>query len=72
MEQALTEKFISELQAIEIAESVVEGSVVEMELDEDNGKFVYELTIKMSNGKAEVEVNARTGDIMKKIVKFNK
>jgi uncharacterized membrane protein YkoI len=36
-----------------------------MELDEDDGKYVYELDLKTSNGNADVEVDAHTGEILK-------
>lgn len=63
MEQATFPNQISELQAIELAESVIEGSVVEMELDVENGNYV--LALKTSNGKAKIELNAITGEILK-------
>jgi uncharacterized membrane protein YkoI len=53
---------ISELQAIEIAESVIEGIVVVMDLN----KNVYDLELITYNGKARIELDAITGDIIKK------
>ncbi|WP_052345871.1 PepSY domain-containing protein [Paucisalibacillus sp. EB02] len=72
MKQAVIANLISELQAIEIAESVVEGTVVEMELDEYDGQYGYELELKTSNGKAEVRIDAITGDVLKKQLESNK
>jgi uncharacterized membrane protein YkoI len=72
MEKAKPAKLISELQAIDIAESVVEGSVGKMKLDGHGGLYVYELELKTINGKAEIEVNAQTGDVLKKEVEFSK
>jgi len=64
MENAVAEKIISELQAIDIAESVIEGIVIEMELDKNDGLYVYELELITCNGKAEVDVNAMTGEVL--------
>lgn len=64
MEQSISANLISELQAIHIAESVVEGTVVEMGLGEDDGLIVYELELRTKLGKVEVEVDALTGEVL--------
>ncbi|WP_010098793.1 PepSY domain-containing protein [Ornithinibacillus scapharcae] len=56
---------ISELQAIHIAESLVEGSVVEMVFDKGDGQYVYEIELKTDNGIVEVVVDAITGDVLR-------
>lgn len=57
---------ISEEQAIEIAEEAVNGTVTEVELDEDDNQYVYELELNTSQGEAEVEVDAVTGEVLEK------
>ncbi|MEN2767503.1 PepSY domain-containing protein [Ornithinibacillus xuwenensis] len=57
---------IPELQAIEIAESVVEGSVLEMQLNKADSQYVYELELETTAGNVAVEVNAITGEVLKK------
>lgn len=58
--------FISQQQAIEIAEEAVNGTVTEVELDEDDNQYVYELELNTSYGEAEVEVDAVTGKVLDK------
>ncbi|MDN2578567.1 PepSY domain-containing protein [Aquibium sp. ELW1220] len=41
------------------------GRIVEAELDEDDGRILYEIKILRSNGRVlEVEIDARTGRIL--------
>lgn len=41
------------------------GRIVEAELDEDDGRILYEIKVLQSNGRVvEVEVDARTGRIL--------
>lgn len=61
----MTANLISELQAIHIAESLVEGSVIEMALDKGNGQYVYEIELKTTNGKVEIVVDAISGDVLR-------
>ncbi|WP_212919368.1 PepSY domain-containing protein [Ornithinibacillus bavariensis] len=72
MNQAIASNLISELQAIDIAESVMDGTVTEMELDKSNGQYVYEMELKTDNGQVEIEIDAITGEILRKEVKEKK
>ncbi|GGA81448.1 PepSY domain-containing protein [Ornithinibacillus halotolerans] len=53
---------ISELQAIEIAESVIDGIVVEMGLNKD----IYDLELLTYHGKTRIELDALTGNVINK------
>jgi uncharacterized membrane protein YkoI len=44
----------------------VPGDIVEVELERENGRFIYEVKILSSNGRLrEVELDARTGALVK-------
>lgn len=58
------QKLISEQEAISIAEKLVNGTMIEIELDEDDNRFIYELELKTSQGEAEVEIDAVTGEVL--------
>lgn len=62
----MSPNIISELQAINLAESFIEGTVVEMTLDKGNGLYLYEIELRTSNGKVEVVVDAITGEVLEK------
>lgn len=51
-------------EAMEIANQVVPGQVIEAEIDTEGGILVYEVEIDTSFGIYEVKVNAYTGAIM--------
>ncbi|MBM7097491.1 PepSY domain-containing protein [Bacillus sp. H-16] len=52
--------------AIEIAISQVPGTVVDVDLDTENGILVWEIEIVTPQGmKYEVDVDANTGNILK-------
>lgn len=57
--------FISSEVAIEIALQQVPGQVIRVELDTENGVIVYEIHISTTYGIYEVDINARTGQIIK-------
>lgn len=57
--------FINSEVAIEIALQQVPGQVIKVELDSENGIIVYEIYISTTYGIYEVNVNARTGQIVK-------
>jgi len=40
------------------------GTVVEMELDDDDDSYIYEIEIKSGNTSKEIEVDAYTGDVI--------
>ena len=57
--------FINSEVAIEIALQQVPGQVIKVELDSENGVIVYEIYISTTYGIYEVDINARTGQIIK-------
>ncbi|MBC5637346.1 MULTISPECIES: PepSY domain-containing protein [Ornithinibacillus] len=67
MEQATFPNLITELQAIELAESVIEGTVVQMVLDVNKGIYIYELELKTKNGNTAIELNAITGEVIRSL-----
>lgn len=38
--------------------------ITELELDEDDGRLIYEIEIESVNGEAEIDIDAYTGDII--------
>ncbi|MCY9517235.1 PepSY domain-containing protein [Paenibacillus apiarius] len=57
---------IDKEQAKRIALAKVAGTVKEVELDEDDGSYVYEVDIRTGKGKeAQVDVSATTGTVLK-------
>ena len=55
---------ISENEAKKIALKQVEGEIIGVELEKDDGITCYEVKIKRSNNIYEVEVDANTGKIV--------
>jgi len=55
---------ISKERAKEIALDQFSGTVKEIELDEDDGKHVYEIEIENNNGEATMEIDAYTGEVV--------
>lgn len=55
---------ISAAKAQEIALKEVPGTVISSELDEDDGRLIYEIEIKSDKKEAEFEINAYTGEII--------
>ncbi|MCF3944631.1 PepSY domain-containing protein [Oceanobacillus alkalisoli] len=51
-------------EAKQIALTEFEGKVTEIELDEDDGRLMYEVELKNETHEAEIELDARTGDII--------
>lgn len=51
-------------EAIEIALAKFSGEVTEVELDEDDGRYVYEIEIETDREEAEIEIDAHTGEII--------
>ncbi|SEM77096.1 Peptidase propeptide and YPEB domain-containing protein [Mesobacillus persicus] len=61
---AATQTVISNEEAKKIALEEFPGSIVELELDEDDGRHSYEIEIVNGNRKAEIEIDAYTGKII--------
>ena len=41
------------------------GEIIRVELDEDDGRFIYEFKVLQSSGRLfEIEMDARTGDVL--------
>src|SRR5699024_6547348 len=60
------QNIITEQEAIDIAKKAVDGTVNEMELDEDDNRYVYEFELNTSKGEAEVKVDAASGKVLEK------
>ncbi|QKS70121.1 PepSY domain-containing protein [Paenalkalicoccus suaedae] len=56
---------LTEEQAIEIAQTIVNGQLDEIELDTENGRLVYEVELDFEGDDYEIYVDAYTGDIVK-------
>lgn len=55
---------ISVDKAIEIALEQFSGEIAEMELDEDDGRLIYEIEMENGDDEAEIEVDAYTGELL--------
>lgn len=55
---------ISEKEAEEIALKKVKGEVVKVKLEMDDGREYYEVIIKGSDANYEVEIDAKTGQVL--------
>ncbi|WP_221568445.1 PepSY domain-containing protein [Alkalihalobacillus sp. TS-13] len=59
------ENLIGKDEAIKIALKEAAGKVTEVELDEDDGQYVYEIEIKMADkGEADIEISATDGKVI--------
>ncbi len=56
---------ISTDEARSIALDKYSGTIKELELDEDDGRHIYEIEIRTDKGEVELEIDARTGEIHK-------
>lgn len=56
-----SEHFISEDNTVNITLKKFAGNVVAVELDEDDGRYVYEIEIISGGKEAEFEIDAKTG-----------
>lgn len=61
---AKTDDLISEKKATDIAKKEFDGEVREVELDEDNGRAVYELELVKDKKEADFDIDAVTGEIL--------
>lgn len=55
---------ISQTEAIEIALEQFSGKVEDIDLDKEDGRLIYEIEIESSQGEAEIEINAYTGEVL--------
>ncbi|WP_163580317.1 PepSY domain-containing protein [Gracilibacillus saliphilus] len=60
-----SEVTISADEARSIAKGKYEGTIQEFELDEDDGRYMYELEMRTDKGELELEIDANNGEIMK-------
>ena len=65
--QALARGEILSLSRIlELAAAAVPGDVIEVDLDRDDGRFIYEIKVLATSGRVrELELDARTGELLK-------
>jgi len=57
--------------AVSIAERSTGGRSTEVDFDLENGRAIYEIDIKMSNGsEIDVEIDANTGTVLSKEVDY--
>ncbi len=55
---------ITEEKAKEIALNEVNGKIIKIEIEKENGRLLYEVEVKEGNNIAEIEINAETGEIL--------
>ena len=60
----VSENQISKAEAIKIANTVATGTVVKVELDEDDGHLSYDIELRDGNIEYDVEVDAYTGQVI--------
>lgn len=65
-----TENIISVKEAEEIAQKEFSGTVTEIELDEDDGRYVYEVELREGAQEADMEIDAITGKILELDIDF--
>jgi len=58
-------KFITEKAAIKIAMKQAKGTVTEIELDDENGRVIYEIDIKDGKYEYDFDVDAISGKVLK-------
>ncbi|WP_405099198.1 PepSY domain-containing protein [Oceanobacillus sp. FSL H7-0719] len=64
------EDILSVKEAEEIAQKEFAGTITEIELDEDDGRYVYEVELREGAQEAEIELDAVTGDILELDIDF--
>ena len=61
-----TDNLITEKDAIAIANKGINGKVVSIELDSDDGRYEYEIELLTKEGEYEITIDAATGKILEK------
>lgn len=56
--------FITEKEAIELAKTKINGELIEIDFDEDDGRYVYDLEFTTATGEAEITIDAKTKDVL--------
>lgn len=56
--------FITIDKAKDIAVGELGGEVIEIDLDEDDGRYEYDLELRVDRGEAEITIDAVTGEIL--------
>lgn len=59
-----SKSLITEKEAIEIAKTKINGELNEIELDEDDGRYEYDMEFRTSTGEAEITIDAETKEIV--------
>ena len=62
---ATQNNYITSEKAIEIAEKEVNGNVIEIDRDDEDGRIIYEIELKTNNGEVELKLDAITGKVLK-------
>lgn len=65
LEGTAKKSIISMNEAIAIAMNKQSGHIEEAELDEDDGRLLYEIEIETANGEVEIDIDAVSGKILK-------
>ena len=58
------QKTMTESKAGEIALSRVPGTVINIDIEKENGKILYNVEVRDGNGIAEIEIDAETGAVL--------
>ena len=61
-----SDEILSIQEAIEAAQTEFKGKVIEIQLDHDDGKLIYEIELVNESKEAEIDLDAMTGDVLEK------
>lgn len=61
---SITNSLISEKEAITIANKQVNGEVIKIELDSDDGRYEYDLDLRNTKGDYDITIDATTGKVL--------
>ena len=56
---------ISQDEAVKIAKAKFSGELHELDIDEDDNRFVYDIELRSATEKADFEIDAQTGEVIK-------